>query len=135
MSTPVRRSISASLSTKDSCSAFARVLPTAVLPEPMGPIRKMLRFSIMQKKRPLMSGRFVDWYSRPRPVSVEVGSLTQDLRRDKDQEFALIVHLAARLEQDIEARNVAEPRYLGLVFALFRLEDATEHYCLPVVHQ
>src|SRR6185312_15201992 len=42
MSTPVRRSISASLSQNGMRNRRARYLPTALLPEPMGPIRKIL---------------------------------------------------------------------------------------------
>src|SRR5688572_19720147 len=44
MSTPVRDSTSASLSANGSPSRRARARPTAVLPEPIGPIRKTLRF-------------------------------------------------------------------------------------------
>src|SRR5688572_25118694 len=44
MSTPVRDSTSASLSANGSPSRRARARPTAVLPEPIGPIKKTLRF-------------------------------------------------------------------------------------------
>src|SRR5688500_3557990 len=43
MSTPVRDSTSASLSANGSPSRRARARPTAVLPEPIGPIRNTLR--------------------------------------------------------------------------------------------
>src|SRR5271156_2358033 len=50
MSTPVRASTSASLSWKENRNRRARWRPTADLPEPMGPIRKMLGWESMEGK-------------------------------------------------------------------------------------
>src|SRR5262245_17509061 len=124
MSTPVRRSISASASTNGSASSRASWRPTALLPEPIGPTRKTFELTGMQKeKRPqVCCGRLFS--HRERGASVDVRTLAQDLRSDEDQQLVLVVGPRLAAEQHSEARDVTEVRHLvGGVTAL-GLEDA-----------
>src|SRR5207302_8423987 len=109
MSTPVRRSISASLSWKGRPSARARWRPTAVLPEPMGPMRNTLGLPSMQVREDTENDAAAR--RRPQPVSgtsgasvVDVYALAHDLRSNEDHELVLVVLVAGGL-RDARARG------------------------------
>src|SRR5688572_29133150 len=113
MSTPVRASTSASLSANGRPSRRASALPTAVLPEPIGPIRNTLRlgtvtFGILKGTVPFRipkgtvpscapqvtvpsctkrNGRpeAAVGLGRSPPRSLDRGTLAQDLGRHEDQ--------------------------------------------------
>ena len=135
----MRASISASLSRNGARSSRARCLPTAVLPEPIGPIRNtfvvredIARTSIAEMKRPPEGGRVsirIAWRS------VDADAFAQDLRRHEDQQLVLVVGPAGGLEEAAEHRHVAEVRDLLLGLATLGLEDAAEHDGLTVVHE
>src|SRR6516162_8541093 len=136
MSTPVRRSISASLSWNGSPSVRASWRPTAVLPEPIGPIRNTLVLPSMpadehtqQRARPPEGGR-LDRPGNDQASVIDVDALAHDLRRNEDHELVLVVLVVGVLEQMPEDRDVAEVGHLGVVLALRGLENAAEHYGL-----
>src|SRR3954466_505675 len=111
ISTPVRDSISASLSRNGARNNRERCLPTAVFPEPMGPMRKTFewRGDIAREH----SGNEAAARRRPLSIrlqrrSVDVDAFAQDLRRDEDQELVLVVRLARGLEEAAEHRHVAQ---------------------------
>src|SRR6187402_1003007 len=108
MSTPVRRSISASTSMNSSTSKRASWRPTALLPEPIGPTRKTFELSgMLKEKRPQdCCGRIFS--HRERGASVHVCALAQDLRRHEDQELILVVGPLLAAEQHAETRDIAE---------------------------
>src|SRR5688572_32566223 len=100
MSTPVRDSTSASLSTNGRPSRRASARPTAVLPEPIGPIRNTLRTGTVTfgtatlslpptvRQRglsPLATAKETAARRRPSgrspPRSLDRGTLAQDLGR------------------------------------------------------
>src|SRR6516165_11450692 len=140
ISTPVRRSISASLSWKGSCSTRARWRPTAVLPEPIGPTRNTLLLPIIRPTgypktvRPPEGGR-TQLSPGPERSVIDAHALVHDLRSDEDHQLILVVLVTGVLEQVPEERDVPEIRDLGVVLALRGLEDAAEHHRLAVVHQ
>src|SRR5579864_1187338 len=116
MSTPVRRSISASLSWKGRCSTRARWRPTAVLPEPMGPTRNTLILpSILPDRIPKNTAAA---RRRPRSASsearghsvIDVHALVHDLRSDEDHQLVLVILVIGVLEQVPEDRDVPEIR-------------------------
>src|SRR5438105_11467523 len=104
MSTPVRRSISASLSWKGRPSARARWRPTAVLPEPMGPMRNTLGLPSMQVREDTENDAAAR--RRPQPVGgtpgaslVDVYALAHDPRSDEAHALAFLVLVARGLHQ------------------------------------
>ena len=80
MSTPVRASMSASLSWKENRNSRARWRPTADLPEPMGPMRKTLGWESM-------AGKDTETQVRGRTRPPEGGREVRD--RDEDQLIAV----------------------------------------------
>src|SRR5678815_5272949 len=98
----------------------ASCLPTAVLPEPIGPIRK----TFLRRACELMTaGPTINESGRPKAAadssgqdarSVQARALAQDARRHEDQQLVLVVGLRGRLEQVTQDRNVAEPRHFPL---------------------
>src|SRR5579863_8974321 len=139
MSTPVRRSTSASLSWKGRPRARASWRPTALLPEPMGPTRKTLVLPSMggdripKMQRPPAGGRFI--VAGRNGSVIDVDALAQDLRGNEDHELILVVLVGRALEQVANDGDVAQVRHLGVVLALGGLQDAAEHHGLAVVHQ
>src|SRR5262249_22971773 len=68
-------------------------------------------------------------------ASIHVDSLTNDLRRYEDQQLILVVLLRLLLEERTQNRDIAQPRHLGLIVTLRRLEDTAQHDGLTVVHE
>src|SRR5690348_8148585 len=142
MSTPVRDSTSASLSRNGARISRARCLPTAVLPEPMGPMRKTLAVRgdmAREHSGNEAAARVVDgggrYLCRNCRRSVDADAFAQDLGRHEDQQLVLVVGTAGGLEDAAEHRDVAQVRHLLLGLATLGLEDAAENHGLAVVHQ
>src|SRR5210317_1460635 len=130
ISTPVRDSISSSLSTKLRCSLRAICRPTADLPAPIGPMRNIffgwviVSFyrSLKQKANPK-----VGFPIRRELLSlVDAGPFLKDAGRHEDQQFGLVLCALFVTEQCAGKRDIAEERYLVDRLATFSLIDTAE---------
>ena len=149
MSTPVLASMSASLSWKVKRSRRARCRPTAVLPEPMGPMRKMLRFA--------EHGRAIIRTRRAR-IHIEIRTPEKPPRRrlfDRPQtrqyrfdpsrrifgvmkinSSVLLLMFVVLLKRLPEDRDIAEAKGTLLAgLGLGGVQNAAEHHGLAVVDQ
>src|SRR5688500_17779907 len=136
MSTPVRASISSSLSRKSSPSRRASCRPTALLPEPIGPTRKtFMRHAPAQTKSGRRGAAAAHSRTRAAGASVDLRTLAQDLRRDEDQQLVLVVGAALVAEEDAEAGDVTQVWHLVDGVAALGLKDAAEHDRLSVVDE
>src|SRR5258706_16264368 len=68
-------------------------------------------------------------------ASVKIRSLTQNLRRDENEQLGLVVDIGRAFEKRADERNIAEERHLVGGLRPGGVENTAEHHGLAVIDQ